>query len=277
MADEIQVLAGTGLTMYAMVRRVDGPVWYVAGQAFEAYSNAGHDADDYDIPLSNFSVGYYVGDFDANIPAGTYIVNIYEQLGGTPADTDLPRGTGIIFWSGSVELVTNITSDGNAITTTSGRIDSANVTFWAGNAVSFTAAPNMNVSHWGGSVATKSSDNKPDVNIFSISDDDVAANNMELFFDGTGYNAANSTIGTVTTNTDLVTAASVVSTLKASTGWTNEGSRTFAGVILLIGARVAADVTLAAGVYTVADIDGGADVMSYTVSSTGVVQNVTIL
>jgi len=36
-----------------------------------------------------------------------------------------------------------------------------------------------------------------------ISGDSVAADNAELFFDNTGYNASNSTIGTTTTNTDM--------------------------------------------------------------------------
>lgn len=43
----------------------------------------------------------------------------------------------------------------------------------------------------------------------AISGDSTAADNAEAFFDDTGFNASNSTIGTVTTNTDLVTAASV--------------------------------------------------------------------
>ena len=37
----------------------------------------------------------------------------------------------------------------------------------------------------------------------------TAADNAELDYDGTGYAKANSTMGTVTTNTDLVTAAAV--------------------------------------------------------------------
>jgi len=39
------------------------------------------------------------------------------------------------------------------------------------------------------------------VDVLSISGDTTAADNAELFFDGTGYNASNSTIGTVTTLT----------------------------------------------------------------------------
>lgn len=42
-----------------------------------------------------------------------------------------------------------------------------------------------------------------DVNIEEISLDSVAADNLELDYDGTGYTKANSTIGTTTTNTDM--------------------------------------------------------------------------
>jgi len=41
------------------------------------------------------------------------------------------------------------------------------------------------------------------VNVKAISDDTVAADNLELDYDGTGYAKAASTIGTTTTNTDM--------------------------------------------------------------------------
>ena len=42
------------------------------------------------------------------------------------------------------------------------------------------------------------------VNVKAISDDTTAPGNLELDYDGTGYNKTNSTIGTTTTNTDMV-------------------------------------------------------------------------
>jgi hypothetical protein len=48
-----------------------------------------------------------------------------------------------------------------------------------------------------------------EANAVQISGDATAADNLESDYDGTGYAKANSTIGTVTTNTDLVTAAAV--------------------------------------------------------------------
>ncbi len=47
------------------------------------------------------------------------------------------------------------------------------------------------------------------VDVTKVSGDSTAADNLELDYDGTGYAKANSTIGTCTTNTDLVTAAAV--------------------------------------------------------------------
>lgn len=45
------------------------------------------------------------------------------------------------------------------------------------------------------------------VNVVQVSGDATAANNLEADYDGTGYNKSNSTIGTTTTNTDMVAAA----------------------------------------------------------------------
>lgn len=85
----------------------------------------------------------------------------------------------------------------------------------------------VNTAQWAGTTVTLSSVSaKPEMDVYSISNDATAANNLEsycdggsnmpvdavkisgdggaadnceLFFDGTGYNASNSTIGTVTT------------------------------------------------------------------------------
>jgi hypothetical protein len=46
-------------------------------------------------------------------------------------------------------------------------------------------------------VTTSSTSAKPEVDVFSVSDDATAADNVELDYDGTGYAKTNSTIGTV--------------------------------------------------------------------------------
>jgi phage tail protein X len=68
-----------------------------------------------------------------------------------------------------------------SITVTTGRVD---VGSWLGTAVT-----------------TSTTTAKPEVDVFSISDDSAAANNAELDYDGTGYAKTNSTVGTVTTLT----------------------------------------------------------------------------
>lgn len=47
------------------------------------------------------------------------------------------------------------------------------------------------------------------VNVKAISDDTTAPDNLEADYDGTGYTKATSTIGTCTTNTDMISAATV--------------------------------------------------------------------
>ena len=78
------------------------------------------------------------------------------------------------------------------------------------SAAGFDANGRVDVGSWlGTEVTTSATSNKPEVDVNSISDDATAANNLELDYDGTGYNKANSTIGTTTTNTDMITAAAV--------------------------------------------------------------------
>lgn len=69
-----------------------------------------------------------------------------------------------------------------------------------------------------------------DANTGAISGDVTAADNAEAFFDNTGFNASNSTIGTCTTNTDMVseppTVASVADGVwdEATSGHTTAGT-----------------------------------------------------
>ncbi|MFC1783406.1 hypothetical protein ACFL02_07450 [Planctomycetota bacterium] len=105
MSNEIQVVAEAELNLYFIIRNVSGQVWFPAGQAFEIYGTGGRDADDYDISLTDKSVGLYVGDFDSNITTeGKYLIVVYKRLGSSPADTDLVMGTNIILWNGKSEF-----------------------------------------------------------------------------------------------------------------------------------------------------------------------------
>jgi len=67
--------------------------------------------------------------------------------------------------------------------------------------------------------------NQVTADVTAISGDTTAADNLELDYDGTGLTRANSTIGTVTTNTDLVTAATIADAVwdEAAAGHTDAG------------------------------------------------------
>ena len=104
MAFEIQADHASGNVLYAVIRNRSGKVWYPAGQVFEDWGAGGRTADDYGVALDDKDASRYVGDFDGNIPAGSYYVQVFQQAGANPADTDtLVRSSGIV-WTGAGEL-----------------------------------------------------------------------------------------------------------------------------------------------------------------------------
>ena len=101
MANEIHINYASGNTLYAVVRNTAGNVWYVAGQVFETWGTSGRTANDYDIALTDKSGSRYVGNFDTNIPAGRYSVQVFLQAGANPADGDTFITGEEIAWSGT--------------------------------------------------------------------------------------------------------------------------------------------------------------------------------
>jgi hypothetical protein len=101
MANEIHADYASGNTLYAVVRSSAGDVWYVVGQVFEAWGTGSRTADDYDIGMADKNGSRYVGDFDANIPAGRYSVQVFLQAGANPADGDNFVESSEIVWSGT--------------------------------------------------------------------------------------------------------------------------------------------------------------------------------
>jgi len=104
MPNEIQVDYSSGNTLYAVIRSQAGQVWCATGGVFESWGAGGHTANDYDIVLVDTSGSHYVGSFDGDIPAGSYSVQIFRQLGANPADTDALVSSRQILWTGSGEL-----------------------------------------------------------------------------------------------------------------------------------------------------------------------------
>ena len=101
MANKIHVNYASGNTLYAVVRNDVGDVWHIAGQTFEVWGTGGRTADDYDLSLTDKSGSRYVGDFDSNIQAGRYSVQVFLQAGANPADGDTLVASEEILWSGT--------------------------------------------------------------------------------------------------------------------------------------------------------------------------------
>ena len=109
MSDEFSFDDELSATLYAVRFQLNGDVFLTNGSSDEAWGTGGRDADDYDVPMTETTVGesgHYVGDFDAsaNIGAGVYPVKIYKQAGGSPANSDRAVGRGIIYWDGTAEI-----------------------------------------------------------------------------------------------------------------------------------------------------------------------------
>ena len=107
MANEIHVNYASGSTLYAVVRNAAGDVWYVAGQAFEAWGTGSRTANDYNISLTDKSGSRYVGGFDTNIQSGRYSVQVFLQAGANPADSDTFIACVEIVWSGTGMITTD--------------------------------------------------------------------------------------------------------------------------------------------------------------------------
>jgi uncharacterized phiE125 gp8 family phage protein len=103
MSNEIRQYYATGYTLYAVIRNTSGEVWYPTGEAFETWGTGGRTAADYDIALTEYQ-GQYIGDFDTNVDAGRYDVQVFRRVGGAPADTDIQVGGSQIPWSGSAAV-----------------------------------------------------------------------------------------------------------------------------------------------------------------------------
>ena len=115
MSDEIRQFYPAAFTLYAVIRNTVGEVWYITGKVFEDWGTGGRDAADYDIALTYTGIQEYIGDFDTNIAAGRYDVQVFRQIAGAPADTDRMVGVTQISWSGLAAV--GVGEVGAAITT----------------------------------------------------------------------------------------------------------------------------------------------------------------
>ncbi len=103
MSNEVAWDYTSGSTLYFCRFEPDGNVFVSNGSSSEVWGAGGHDADDYDVALTEVgSSGHFVGHFDTqgNIPNGSYRVTIYVQSGANPADADVAVAQGVIHWVG---------------------------------------------------------------------------------------------------------------------------------------------------------------------------------
>lgn len=94
----------SGATLYMLVRKLDQQIFN--GATFEAYVTANLGA--YDIPSlaeQGTASRFYPFTFPGAIAAGLFSFTIFEQAGGSPAETDLLVGVGFIHWDGSAEVI----------------------------------------------------------------------------------------------------------------------------------------------------------------------------
>lgn len=104
MAHEIQADYASGSVLYAIIRTPAGQVWHPAGQAFEDWEVGGHTIDDYALVLTDKSGNRYVGNFDTDIPAGCYCIQVFRQAGASPTEGDVLVCSREIRWTGIGEV-----------------------------------------------------------------------------------------------------------------------------------------------------------------------------
>jgi hypothetical protein len=104
MANEIHADYASGNTLYAIIRDGTGRVWQAAGEAFEEWGAGGHTVSSYALTLADRGGSRYVGDFDPDVPAGQYRIQLFLQAGASPADGDVLVASRDIVWTGRGEL-----------------------------------------------------------------------------------------------------------------------------------------------------------------------------
>jgi hypothetical protein len=112
MASEIQFNFTTGRTCYVLLRSATGTIWN--GSSFEAYVTANYATYDIAATEQGTASGLYAATMPA-VAGGEYRVIAKDRAGGSPAESDITIGTGIINWSGTA--VVNPSNLDAAITT----------------------------------------------------------------------------------------------------------------------------------------------------------------
>lgn len=103
MANELYISTSATVTPYAVIRRKsDMRVASIDAETFVTFADA--DLSDYVVSLASSGGDIWTANFPAWIGSGEYIVNYYEQSGGSAATSDTKLKEADLYWTGqSVE------------------------------------------------------------------------------------------------------------------------------------------------------------------------------
>jgi len=77
---------------------------YGGSAAMEAWGASSHTLADYGIEAVGDSGGLYLADFPSSLTEGEFLIEVYEQAGSDPADSDIFNNSFVFFWNGNSEL-----------------------------------------------------------------------------------------------------------------------------------------------------------------------------
>jgi hypothetical protein len=99
----------TGKTVYFVVLNGSGLYW--TGSGFENKNNSHWSS--YVQHMTEIDFGNYTGTFPDTIGAGLYYILAFEQMGGSPSQTDKYVRSGAMDWNGSSEWSGGISEAGS--------------------------------------------------------------------------------------------------------------------------------------------------------------------
>jgi len=106
MANEVFFSFAPGQTPYFIVFNRNGQAWNLSGGsagAFENYTSANY--VNYAISATQQGTGrIYEGNFPSSIVAGIYSITAFNQIGGSPSESDAQVAVGDLNWNGSATL-----------------------------------------------------------------------------------------------------------------------------------------------------------------------------
>lgn len=101
MANELQTDFLANKTVYYLLRNATGSIWN--GATFTAYVTVNFATYPITATEQGTASGFYTGTMPA-VAAGVYAIVAKQQVGGSPAESDISVGWGMIQWDGTAVL-----------------------------------------------------------------------------------------------------------------------------------------------------------------------------